>query len=556
MNRPSALFACCVVALAAGALALRLPQLDRRPMHGDEANQAVKAGMLWQSGLCLYDPEEHHGPSLYWLTLPSLWLSGANDFAASTESAYRIVPVVFGVGLILLLPLVGDGLGRGAVVLAALFTAVSPAMVYYSRYYVQEMLLVCFTFAVIAFGWRYVRTRSLGWAVAAGASLGLMHATKETWILAAAAMGAALGLTLAWTLWAAGTKRSGVSETIAAIRACLRPGALVAGAAAAVVVAAALYSSFGQHWRGPLDSVLAFGTYLRRGSDPGIHAHPWDYYLRLLLANRPARGFFWSEGLIVGLALVGLAAAVARGVRVGWHWRLASATGEHGEDARGTTGSGLCLFLGLYTLVLMALYSAVPYKTPWCMLSFLHGMILLAGVGACAILRWCPGIWGKAAALVLLGAGTAHLGWQCYWLNFRLAADQRNPYVYAHSSSDVRNLAERMEGLARVSREGHQMIVHVVTPDNYWPLPWYLRRFHQDRVGYWQDAAAWSAAAPRSPPPSVIIFTEDVRPAVDAGLRAEYNRQMMYGLRPGVLLSVYVRDDLWQAMLAAAAAPR
>ena len=68
---------------------------------------------------------------------------------------------------------------------------------------------------------------------------------------------------------------------------------------------------------------------------------------------------------------------------------------------------------------------------------------------------------------------------------------RRNPYVYAHTSSDVLNLAAKMEQLARLSPEGHAMVIHVVTPENYWPLPWYLRSFNRDHVGYWWDAAAW-----------------------------------------------------------------
>ena len=39
---------------------------------------------------------------------------------------------------------------------------------------------------------------------------------------------------------------------------------------------------------------------------------------------------------------------------------------------------------------------------------------------------------------------------------------------------------------------------------------------------------------------------------VDANLRAEYNRQMMYGLRPGVVVNVYAREDLWEAFVEAA----
>jgi predicted membrane-bound mannosyltransferase len=212
-----------------------------------------------------------------------------------------------------------------------------------------------------------------------------------------------------------------------------------------------------------------------------------------------------------------------------------------------------CRFLAFYTVVLTALYATLTYKTPWCLLSFLMAMILLAGVGAWAILRWLPGWPAKTVAALLLVAGAAHLGRESYQLNFRFFADHRNPYVYAHASSDVLDLAQQMERLAQVSPDGHNLVIHVVTPENYWPLPWYLRQFNRDHIGYWQDVRAWRDDTRQHPPPPVIILAAEVQAEVDANLRAGYNQQMMYGLRPGVLLRVYVREDLWQAFIAAVA---
>ena len=196
MSRPWALFAAGVLVLAAAALAVRVVRLAARPMHGDEANQAVKTGELLEAGVYKYDRDQHHGPTLYWLTIPALRLAGADRFADSTEAMYRVVPAVFGAGLVLLLLLAADGLTRGAAIIAGVLTAISPAMVFYSRYYIQECSWSFSPFATVGSAWRCLRSRSLGgrigWAAAAGASLGLMHATKETWVLAAAAMGFAL----------------------------------------------------------------------------------------------------------------------------------------------------------------------------------------------------------------------------------------------------------------------------------------------------------------------------------------------------------------------------
>src|SRR6266436_8583667 len=92
----------------------------------------------------------------------------------------RVLKKLFGLGMILLLPLIADGLGRKGTIWAAVFTAISPAFVFYSRYYIHEMLLVFFAFLALAAGWRYWRTRRIGWVLLAGAGLGLMHAIQET----------------------------------------------------------------------------------------------------------------------------------------------------------------------------------------------------------------------------------------------------------------------------------------------------------------------------------------------------------------------------------------
>ena len=62
MNRWSAL---ALLLAIAGALALRVPSLAKRPLHNDEAVNAVKVSELWQHGRYAYDPDEYHGPTLH-----------------------------------------------------------------------------------------------------------------------------------------------------------------------------------------------------------------------------------------------------------------------------------------------------------------------------------------------------------------------------------------------------------------------------------------------------------------------------------------------------------
>ncbi len=506
-----------MLALLALAASLRLPRLAERPMHHDEANQAYRFGILLERGTYHYDANDHHGPTLYYLTLPSAWLAGARNFAQTNEATYRIVPVCFGLLLILCTPLLRNGTGRLAAAAAALFAAISPAMAYYSRFYIQETLLLFFTFLAIAAGWRSVRTGSRGWALAAGLAAGLMFATKETAVLAYAAMAGAV-----LACMAAGRAR----------HLPLRNMALAGGAALAV--AYLLFSSFLTHPGGPLDAILAFKGYLSRGSGLGtVHVHPWYFYLEMLVRYRFDGGPVWSEGLAFGLGIAGCAAIATRNL-------------PRGCD------SGFAGFLMAYTLLLTAIYSAIPYKTPWCLLSFLHGWILLAGIGAAALLEGCWNATPKrglartatTAALVLLlmpVAGTLRLAQRTV---STYAADYRNPYAYAQTVPDFMRLVRRVGELAAADAKGIEIHIQVIAaPDQTWPLPFYLRRY--PNVGYWAEGEG----VPKWPRPGLIISAAD--PAADEeGFVTEY-----YGLRPDTLLALHIPRPLWEAFLATRAQP-
>ena len=81
MNRWAFLWLLLIVGLG---LAVRCPHLDERPMHNDEAVNAMKFGRLWEQGKYRYDPNEHHGPTLYYSTLAVARLTSSPDFDHST----------------------------------------------------------------------------------------------------------------------------------------------------------------------------------------------------------------------------------------------------------------------------------------------------------------------------------------------------------------------------------------------------------------------------------------------------------------------------------------
>src|SRR4029453_9200941 len=99
------------------------------------------------------DTFDHHGPTLYYLTLPVASLRGQATLAALDEWTLRSLPVAFGAATILLLLMLPEAAGRTTSAAAAVLMAVSPAMVFYSRMYIQESMFACFALAfTIALG--------------------------------------------------------------------------------------------------------------------------------------------------------------------------------------------------------------------------------------------------------------------------------------------------------------------------------------------------------------------------------------------------------------------
>jgi uncharacterized protein (TIGR03663 family) len=177
------------------AAVFRIYGLSLRPMHTDEAVHAFKFGQLLENGTYIFDKNEYHGPTLNYLTLLPARLASYNTFASLDERVLRLVPALAGLLTVLVLTLLAGSIGWKKVLTASFLLAVSPPLVYYSRYYIHETLLVLFNIGFIVFLYRYLRSGKAAWIIAAGVFGGLMVATKSTWVIIVAAQMAALFIT-------------------------------------------------------------------------------------------------------------------------------------------------------------------------------------------------------------------------------------------------------------------------------------------------------------------------------------------------------------------------
>lgn len=475
-----------LVVVAAVALWLRTHELARRPMHADEANQAVKFGELLEHGAYAFDPLDHHGPTLYYFALLPAWLRGERTLASLQETTVRLTPAVFGTLAVLLVAALAAPLGRWPAVAAASLVAVSPTAVYYSRYFIQETLLLTFTLAVFVGAWRWWRTGRVAWAIATGVCAGLMLATKAT-----APVFLAGGALAAWV--ARPPRAAGVAHWVRDFSCALL---------AALMVAALFFTAFGAHLDGLQGAMDSFGFGAARAIGASGHEKPWWYYGSLFLFQRHG-GYGFDQSLFLFLGGCGVIAA----------WGLPPQDGG-GWPVRWPT---------VYVLFLALVLSAVPYKTPWIAIHFVPPLALLGAGALAAGAQQRP--WAKFIATPILLATLAWQFAQVQRVAFRLPADPRNPFAYVHSAPDVLKVRALADAALDRAPDG---IVKIIS-EEYWPLPWYLRG--APRVGYWESP-------PEDCDGALVIASADLADAVRARLHGAYQESFL-GLRPGFVLIVF-----------------
>ena len=466
-------------------------------MHTDEAVNAVIVATGLEGQGYHYDPQDRHGPSLFYLTVPLCRVLGVRSLADMEAWHLRLgialvsAATVFPIGLIL-------AETPGAALAAAGLFAIGAPFLFYGRYALHEPILVFATLVLVGGAWRFWTTGKTAWAVLAGLAAGLAQCTKETAALGFIAAALALGLC------------SLHRPTRAAFACCRAPSlfgpafgraALVAGLAALLVVLAG-YSSLGSHWTGLVDAVRAVPLQMARAGGAG-HDKPWSAYLAWILRPTPL-SMPWFGWTVLGLSCAGLAASLS------------------------SHAAPLIRFLAALGLTTLVLYSAIPYKTPWLMLNALAPLVPVAGYGAWHLWSVCRSGRTTRSLAPLAAALAVGLSLrESYRLCFAYTDEPHNPFAYSPTSPDLRRLAARIEAL---SLPGDDPVVYVASRD-YWPLPWYLRK--RTHVGFWDRLPSTLGC-------DLLLTSPDLAQDAEARLGPGWHREY-FGLRADVLIFLYHR---------------
>jgi uncharacterized protein (TIGR03663 family) len=495
-----------LIAVLAGGL-WRWHYLEGRPLHADEAVQAWQTWQLLRGEGYRYDPVDRHGPWLYYGAAALERVRGGDATTWNDRRARTFIWLAGLATLALVAIAAARFLGPLCAAFATTLLAVSPLAVLYHTYFVQEAWLALFTWALLFAGLAWLERPRLSLALAIGAAAGLMQVTKETSILHFAAIAAA---------WLVAARTSGTllaNDPSSAVRRQpdrLQAGSyllrhFVAAAGVALLIYVLFYSGFGQNPRGLLDGLLTYFHQWQRSSDAD-HRQPFLHYVQLFLPHRN-RGVPWGEPALLAFGLAGLLISFRRGAPPAAH------------------------ALAVFTFTLLLIYSAIPYKTPWLMLTPIIGLVLLAahGLGGLARIHRWGFVLAFAGAITLAGQSINRTRLSLE----RYPGDERNPYFYQQAPRGFQRLVDRVHELRAAL--GRDPIIAVVSPDYAWPVPWYLRDFAS--TGY------FTSPPDDLSPFEVLIWDTQVEPPDEWPADAVIE---LHGLRPNVLLYVSISRPLWQ----------
>jgi uncharacterized protein (TIGR03663 family) len=429
---------------------LRFLFLDLRLFHHDEAIHAWFSYELLTKGAYTYDPM-YHGPFLYYVTAGMFYLFGSSDLVA------RILPALFGA---LLVPLVYAIYRLGYLdarqgLIAAAFVAVSPDLVYFSRFLRHDIFQLFFTLLILVALLYYLERKKLWFALVAGLAVGGGMTLKEDFPLFLVIL-----VTFAIFLW--------WKQKIHLPPTWKRDLILALIVAGAIIVA--FYSSFGGQWDILYTGLLkAWNHWTAMHEACRICGPPYFYILLLLLYEVP----------IFVLAIFGVMQFIDRhNPFPGWKekikgylhrepgktFEIGEITEKLGKDGNVPWNKKEIFFaFSIWWMVItLAAYAYIGEKVPWLIIHQLLPMIFVA------VYLMTP---NKTIVAVI---GIIFLLFMTWHVAFT-PGDINEPIVQVQNSEDLREVMAQID---------NSSVVMIASKD-YWPLPWYYRGDKWDKMRFY-----------------------------------------------------------------------
>jgi uncharacterized protein (TIGR03663 family) len=451
------------------AFILRFLVLDLKLLHHDEAIHSWFSYELLTKGAWQYDPS-YHGPFLYYVTAGMFALVGPSDFAA------RLLPSLFGFAIIpLVYAIYRIGyINKNQTLVAALFIAISPDMVFFSRFLRHDIFMLFFTmlFLVAILYW-FERGATRFAVIAAIAAAGALSCKEEMPVIVIVFV-----LFFFFSAWKG--------------RFSLPPqwkADLLLFVVLVVAIMSVLYSAFFFH----VDSLIGqnFSVTLQ-----GVHfeMNTTGWYKAIdhwtAMHNQQRLGgpmyfyiplFLLYELPIFILALIGTIQFMTAGlhpvrfIKKVKNWirerRFALPTGDlaavslqqlkdrHDVDRKSEEFFRFCI---VWMIATMAFYAYVGEKVPWLIIAQLLPMCFVATYK----LNWQKTAFALAGCIFLI-VMTWHVAF--------VPADINEPIIQVQNSEDMREVMALMDASDHV----------VIASKDYWPIPWYFRGDKWNKIEFY-----------------------------------------------------------------------
>ncbi|QLY24503.1 TIGR03663 family protein [Bdellovibrio sp. KM01] len=434
--------------------------LTNKPLHFDEGINGWFVLQMKINGFYKYDPTNYHGPLYFYLlrAFTAIW--------GHSVEILRAVPAVFSVFSVMLFSfaLIRSRAVRWSMLFFLFF---SPAFLFYGRSGIHEMPFVFFQllFALGMLRW----TEKFD-----GTSLGLLL----TGVVGMATLKETFAITLA--SWVVGLVFAGP----AVIRQYFNFEKIKAAwshrltymVVALLISFVLLFTGFLRNWPGLFDFIKAFLPWMKTGVGETGHNKEFLYWVKVLADAEPMVLFG------VGMAFVGLFTKDAR-------LRMVSA----------------------FSLFQLFVYSWIPYKTVWCILSLVWGFYFVLALYAEKILArrdWRGYLFGS---IVLVGTlGSLRSDWRSVYSQ---PIDLNHPYIYVNSTYEMKDLQNL---ILQVAKDHPNLLTESVQigMKEQWPFPWIYRSFKTH----------WDLCADRAVPDAWLYYCDT---AGEANVESQLTEQFM-----------------------------
>jgi len=503
---------------------LRIPGLEDKPFHSDEGVNGWFTLRLHWWNYYVYRHSDYHGPFLYYWNV--LWFA---LMGGPSDAALRMGTVVTGAFLPVALLPARRFLGTLGVLSTGALLTVAPCFVYFSRTNIHEIHLISFTILWGSALARFAAKPSWGWALLASAGAAFAFTNKETALITLGALG--LGGGLAWVLGKARPADGddpdvfGGLDRRTALNGWTRASVPLwaGGAVLFAVIILLFFSSFFTYWGGVGGFFKAYGPWTDYGVTGRNQGKPFGYFFELMQLTQG-----WALYMTLPAMLWAFLARHRFGIALSG-WYVSS----------------------------FFVYSAISYKTPWCVLNIdLAGFVL---VGWAASQAWLVALSDRPRALRGICAALAFvplvaipgLLQNSLKDNAERYDDKTIPYVYVQTEREFFGLLQDALGVAKARPDDDGKGLRTVSSWAKNPYRWYVitRGWDHERADYLKKV-----------PKQKHIDKADLVIATGKDLR-ETQKLMRdqtdawhtesYKLRPGHRVHAWFRQDMWDRYEAA-----